>query len=73
MSDYKKIENTKGELKVTLDGEKWADAQKTAFKKLAAKVEVKGFRKGQAPKNLVEKYVYHQHLDLLLLLFLLHI
>ena len=60
MSDYKKIENTKGELKVTLDGEKWADAQKAAFKKLAAKVEVKGFRKGQAPKNLVEKYVSHQ-------------
>ena len=60
MSEYKKIESSKVELKCTLEGEKWADAQKTAFKKLAAKVEVKGFRKGQAPKNLVEKYVNHQ-------------
>ena len=60
MSEYKKIENAKAELKCTLDGEKWAEAQKTSFKKLAAKVEVKGFRKGQAPKNLVEKYVSHQ-------------
>ena len=60
MSEYKKIENCKAELKVTLDGDKWADAQKAAFKKIAAKVEVKGFRKGQAPKNLIEKYVSHQ-------------
>ena len=59
MSEYRKIENAKAELKCTLDGEKWAEAQKTCFKKLAAKVEVKGFRKGQAPKNLVEKYVSH--------------
>ena len=60
MSEYKKIENSKAELKVTLEGEKWTEAQKACFKKLAAKVEVKGFRKGQAPKNLVEKYVPHQ-------------
>ena len=60
MSEYKKIENAKAEVKCTLDGDRWADAQKSCFKKLAAKVEVKGFRKGQAPKNLVEKYVSHQ-------------
>lgn len=60
MSEYKKIESSKAELKCTLEGEKWAQAQKTSFKKLAAKVEVKGFRKGQAPKNLVEKYISHQ-------------
>jgi len=60
MSEYKKIENSKVELTCTLDGDKWVNAQKASFKKLAAKVEVKGFRKGQAPKNLVEKYVPHQ-------------
>lgn len=60
MSEYKKIESSKAELKCTLEGETWAEAKKTAFKKLAAKVEVKGFRKGQAPKNLVEKYVSTQ-------------
>ena len=60
MSEYKKIESSKAELKCTLEGEKWAEAQKASFKKLAAKVEVKGFRKGQAPKNMIEKYVNHQ-------------
>ena len=59
MSEYKKIESSKAELKCTLEGEKWADAIKSSFNKLAAKVEIKGFRKGQAPKNLVEKYISH--------------
>ena len=57
MAEYKKIENAKAELTCTLDGETWEKARKTAFNKLAKKVEIKGFRKGQAPKNLVEKYV----------------
>ena len=59
MSEYKKIENAKAEMTVTLDGEKWKNAIESAFRKLAAKVEVKGFRKGQAPKHLVEKYISH--------------
>ena len=59
MSEYKKIENGKAELTCTLDGETWKKAMDSAFKKVASKVEVKGFRKGQAPKNLVEKYVSH--------------
>ena len=57
MSEYKKIENAKAELKCTLEGEEWEKAKKTAFRKLANKVEIKGFRKGQAPKNLVSKYI----------------
>ena len=57
MSEYKKIENAKAELVCTLEGDDWKKAIESSFKKLAAKVEVKGFRKGQAPKNLVEKYV----------------
>jgi len=59
MSEYKKIENAKAELVCTLEGDDWKKAIESSFKKLAAKVEVKGFRKGQAPKNLVEKYVSH--------------
>ena len=59
MSEYKKVENAKAELTVTLDGEKWKNAIDSAFNKLARKVEVKGFRKGQAPKHLVEKYISH--------------
>ncbi|MBR4461000.1 MAG: trigger factor [Erysipelotrichaceae bacterium] len=60
MSEYKKIENAKAELTCTLEGEEWEKAKKTAFRKLASKVEIKGFRKGQAPKNLVNKYINNQ-------------
>ena len=57
MSEYKKIENAKAELTCTLEGDSWNKAKASAFRKLASKVEIKGFRKGQAPKNLVEKYI----------------
>lgn len=50
-------ENSKGELTVTLSGERWLKAQEKAFNEIAKEVEVKGFRKGQAPKALVEKQV----------------
>ena len=60
MSEYTKIENAKAKLQCTLDGDLWENAKKSAFKKLASKVEIKGFRKGQAPKNLVEKYINNQ-------------
>ena len=59
MSEYKKIENAKAELKCILEGETWESAKESAFKKIAGKVEIKGFRKGQAPKHLVEKYISH--------------
>lgn len=60
MSEYKKIESGKVELTCTLEGEAYTTAQKKAFNKLASKVEIKGFRKGQAPKNMIEKYINHQ-------------
>ncbi|HCY06964.1 MAG TPA: trigger factor [Erysipelotrichaceae bacterium] len=50
-------ENSKGELTVTLSGERWLKAQEKAFNEIAKEVEIKGFRKGQAPKALVEKHV----------------
>lgn len=59
MSEYKKVENAKAEVVCTLEGESWQKAKQSAFRKLASKVEIKGFRKGQAPKNLVEKYISH--------------
>ena len=57
MSEYKKIENAKAELTCTLDGEKWEKAKNSAFRKFCSKLEIKGFRKGQAPRNLAEKYI----------------
>ncbi len=57
MSSWNIIEKSKGELKVTLEGKQWQEACKKSFDKLAKNVEIAGFRKGQAPKHLVEKQV----------------
>lgn len=57
MSNWKLLEKSTGELEVTLSGEKWTKAQEIAFDKLAKNVEIDGFRKGQAPKNLVKNKV----------------
>jgi len=55
--EYKELENSQGELKVTIDGDQWAQAQKKAFTKLAAKTQIKGFRAGHAPEAMVRKQI----------------
>ncbi|MDY6062702.1 MAG: trigger factor [Erysipelotrichaceae bacterium] len=62
MSTYTKIENCKAEIKHEVEKETWLNAQTKAFDKLAKKVEVKGFRKGQAPKELVKKQISSQQI-----------
>ena len=56
------VEKSKGELKVTINGEVWVQAQEKAFDKLAKNVEVDGFRKGQAPKGLAKRQVSEQNI-----------
>ena len=57
MSEIKKIENAKVEVTCTVDGEKWKEANKKAFHKLSSNLEIKGFRKGQAPESVVKKHL----------------
>ena len=57
MSEYKKLENAKAEIVCEIDKDVWAKAQEKAFNKAASKVQIKGFRKGQAPKNLVRQAI----------------
>lgn len=57
MSNWTLKEKSVGDLEVVVDGDVWASAQQKAFNKLAKNVTVPGFRKGSAPKALVEKYV----------------
>ncbi|MDF9824114.1 trigger factor [Breznakia sp. PF5-3] len=59
-STWKLKENSQGELKVKVEGEKWLEAQKKAFKKLAKDIEVKGFRKGQVPESVAKKQISEQ-------------
>ena len=55
-----KIESGKVELNCKIDGQNWKDACKKAFDKLAKNIEVKGFRKGQVPENIVKQHVNDQ-------------
>lgn len=60
MASWNLKEKSSGELTLVIDGEKWEKAVKKAFQKLAAKVTLPGFRKGQAPKALLEKKISEQ-------------
>lgn len=62
MSNWTIKENSQGELNVIINGETWKKAQDKAFDKLAKNVEIKGFRKGQAPKNMVAKQINSQEI-----------
>ncbi len=57
MSTWTLKEKSIGDLEVTIEGEEWAKAVDKAFNKLAKKVSIKGFRKGAAPKALIEKQI----------------
>ena len=54
---YETKGNSQAELKVTVDGETWKKAQEKAFKKIAQNLQLKGFRKGHAPAEMVRKRV----------------
>ncbi len=54
---YELKENSQAELRVTVDGEQWTKANEKAFKKVANNVQLKGFRKGKAPLDLIRKSV----------------
>ena len=56
------IEKTDGELKVLVDGEEWSNARERAFKKLAKKTKIKGFREGQAPEKMLRSVISNQEI-----------
>ena len=55
--EVKKLENSKVEVLCDLDEKVWRDAQEKAFKKLAANLELKGFRKGKVPEAMARKEI----------------
>jgi len=56
-STWQLNEKSTGVLKVTLEENYWQELQEKALEKLAKSVEIDGFRKGSAPKNLVKKQI----------------
>ena len=61
-STWELKEKSTGELTATVEGDTWKDAQKKAFRKLVKKVNLPGFRPGQAPEKLVRKQISSQNI-----------
>ena len=51
-----KLENSLGKLEITIEAEKFDEALQKAFFRNAKYFSVPGFRKGKAPRNIVERY-----------------
>ena len=56
LKETKKVETNRYELEITIDGEKFREAIKTAYKQNGKKINVPGFRKGKAPLHIIETY-----------------
>lgn len=52
-----KLESCHVQVDVKVDTASWKEAQEKAMKKAIANVEVKGFRKGQAPEAIAKKHI----------------
>lgn len=56
LKETKKLETNRYSLEITVDGEKFREAIKQAYKKNSKKINVPGFRKGKAPLHMIETY-----------------
>lgn len=56
LKETKKLETNRYQLEITIDGEKFREAIREAYKKNGKKINVPGFRKGKAPLHMVETY-----------------
>lgn len=56
-TDVKKLEGNVVEVNIEIDAKKAAAEYDIACKRLAERVNIAGFRKGKAPKNIIEKHV----------------
>lgn len=58
----KDLENFKVELEITVPAAELDKAYEAAFKKLSGRVNIPGFRKGKAPKHIVERTVGKEYM-----------
>ena len=56
LKETKKVDTNRYQLEITVDGEKFREAIKEAYKKNGKKINVPGFRKGKAPLHIIETY-----------------
>ena len=56
LKETKKVDTNRYQLEINVDGEKFREAIKEAYKKNGKKINVPGFRKGKAPLHIIETY-----------------
>lgn len=56
LKSTKKVDTNRQELVITVDAEKFEQFVQKAYKKNVGKINVQGFRKGKAPRNIIEKF-----------------
>lgn len=56
LKETKKIDTNRYQLEITVDGERFREAIKEAYRKNGKKINVPGFRKGKAPLHIIETY-----------------
>lgn len=56
LKETKKVDTNRYQLEITVDGEKFREAIREAYKRNGKKINVPGFRKGKAPLQMVETY-----------------
>lgn len=56
LKETKNVGSNRYQLEITVDGEKFRDAIKEAYRKNSKKINVPGFRKGKAPLHIIETY-----------------
>ena len=56
LKETKQLETNRYQLEITVDGEKFREAIKEAYRRNGKNINVPGFRKGKAPLNMVETY-----------------
>ena len=56
MAQLEKLEGNKAKLTITIDAETFRKALNEAYKKTAGRYPVQGFRKGHAPRKVIETY-----------------
>ena len=56
LKETKNVATNRQELTITVDGERFREAIKSAYKQNVKKINVPGFRKGKAPLHIIETY-----------------
>lgn len=56
LKETKKVDVNRHQLTITVDGERFGEAIKEAYRRNGKKINIPGFRKGKAPLNIVETF-----------------